>query len=115
MRIVLEDQKTKKFLGARGWTREQGSARDFRSSVAALDYCFQKQIREVRILLAFDEKKFNFYLDPFSLSAKPQHRCRQSTQSRRKHPRHKVFTIPARTFAVFHLASHLPKPDLPAS
>jgi hypothetical protein len=67
MKIVLEDSRTRRFLGSRGWTRERRRARDFQSSVAALDYCFRERLREVRILLAFDEQKFNFYLDPFLL------------------------------------------------
>lgn len=66
MRIVLEDIKTKRFMGVKGWTREARRARDFQSSLAAIDYCFRQRIREVRILLAFEEKRFNFYLDPFS-------------------------------------------------
>jgi hypothetical protein len=81
MRIVLEDLKTKRFLGARGWTREQGRARDFRSSVAALDYCFRERIREVRILLAFEEKKFNFYLDPFLSPSHPNDRCKPAQRA----------------------------------
>lgn len=74
MRIVLEDPETRRFLGARGWTKEQGRARDFHSSVTALDYCFKERLRGVRILLAFDEKRFNFYLDPFLVPGRAKER-----------------------------------------
>jgi hypothetical protein len=76
MRIVLEDKKTRRFMGARGWTKEESRARDFESSLAAIDYCFRQRIREVRILLAFDEKRFNFYLDPFSATRPAKPNCR---------------------------------------
>lgn len=66
MKIVLEDIKTKRFMGVKGWTREASRARNFQSSLAAIDYCCRQHIRDVRILWSFDEKRFNFYLDPFA-------------------------------------------------
>ena len=80
MKIVLEDIKTKRFMGTRGWTKQESRAKDFQSSLAAIDYCFRQHMRGVRILMAFEEKRFNFYLDPFTSSIPAKKRCSRASR-----------------------------------
>ena len=67
MKVVLHDNRTHRYyLGARKWGKSVATAYNFRSSLAAIDFCLEKQLREVDIILCFPQPKYNIRLHPFA-------------------------------------------------
>ncbi|SPE55700.1 hypothetical protein SBV1_2280020 [Verrucomicrobia bacterium] len=63
MRILLRHKDTGEYYRTENqWTSQAGEARDFESSAAALGFCVEARLREVEILLAFDDARYNIRL-----------------------------------------------------
>jgi hypothetical protein len=80
MKFLVQKKKTGLFLGLDGtWTKSPERARDFVSSIAAVNYCLQAKMQDIFIVLAFEDERLNLRLDPFAVvhitssqSARPQ-------------------------------------------
>ena len=68
MKVVVQDVSSKLYVGApqNHWVKIESEARDFCSSLSAIDYCVEHRIFGVEIILAFDDPRFNIRLDAFS-------------------------------------------------
>ena len=56
MKVVIRNSLTKKFWTARGnWSRNPARARDFKSSVSALKYCFDSELFKFEIVFQTEE------------------------------------------------------------
>lgn len=68
MKVVVQDVSNKLYVGAlkNHWVKTQSEARNFCSSLNAIDYCVEHRIFSVEIILAFDDPRFNIRLDAFA-------------------------------------------------
>jgi hypothetical protein len=56
MRVILRDMRTGFFLDSSSqWTRELDKARCFRHSAEAMDHALRNSIKDVEVLLAFEQ------------------------------------------------------------
>jgi hypothetical protein len=63
MRVVLQQIATKLYFQAEGkWTLDPGEARDFGSSLKAIDYCLDQKMSGVEVVLKFSEAKYDIRL-----------------------------------------------------
>ncbi len=63
MRILLQEKATGLYFEAVGhWTPEPKDARDFLSSVKAIDYCVTNRISGVQLVLKFEEQLHDIVL-----------------------------------------------------
>lgn len=70
MKILIETVETGHFFQAPGqWVPDRESAKGFRSSLEALDYCLKHDLKRTRIVLSFDNPRYDIWLDPFSSAA----------------------------------------------
>ena len=74
MKVLVQDISSKLYLGRTDdvWVAGESEARDFSSSIHAIDFCMEHRIFGVEIILSFTDPRFNIRLDAFSQS-RPQH------------------------------------------
>ncbi len=53
------------------WVADKEQAWDFSSSLKALDFCIQHKIKEVTIVLCFDDPRFDLHVHPFTSAECP--------------------------------------------
>lgn len=63
MRILVQ-QKTSGlyFKDIEAWIRDTGEAMDFVDSTAAIDFCVMNKLKEVQLVLKFDEQQYDIVL-----------------------------------------------------
>jgi len=63
MRILLQQKETGLyFKDIDSWVRVSSEAMDFVSSTSAIDFCVSNKIRDVQIVLKFEEQKYDIVL-----------------------------------------------------
>lgn len=63
MRILLQQKETGSYFKDIGsWVREAGEAMDFVSSTAAIDFCVTNKLRDIQMVLKFEDQKFDIVL-----------------------------------------------------
>jgi hypothetical protein len=68
MKFLVQKKKTGMFLKSTGaWTKDSKKAKDFVSSIAAVNFCLTEKMEDVFIVLAFEEERLNLKLDPFAV------------------------------------------------
>jgi len=66
MKVVIQNVLTDRYLGEKGrWVRPESEARNFCTSLQAMDFCFQNQLFEVEIVLMFEERRYDIRLNVF--------------------------------------------------
>jgi len=70
MKVLVQDVSRKLYLGREKdlWVKAENEARDFSSSINAIDFCIQNRISGVEIVLSFADPRFNIRLDAFAQS-----------------------------------------------
>ncbi len=72
MKVLLKQCSTGRwFKNLDTWVGEKEQARDFGSSLTALDFCIQHKIKEVTIVLCFDDPRFDLHVHPFTSPESP--------------------------------------------
>ena len=68
MRVLLYDVRNEQYFQSLDcWTADPAQALDFKGTVHAVDLAFQKKLKDVAILLTFDDPGLNMHL-PLSIS-----------------------------------------------
>ncbi len=63
MKIFVQQAKSGQWLDEQcAWITEQGLAKVFGSTVEALEYCRDHQIREGQLVFVFPDPQFNFVI-----------------------------------------------------
>lgn len=63
MRILLQQKETGLyFKDIESWTRNSSEGMDFMSSTAAIDFCARNKLKEVQLVLKFEEQKYDIVL-----------------------------------------------------
>ncbi len=63
MRIVLQQKESGLyFKDIAAWVRTSAEAMDFVSSTAAIDFCVLNKLKDVHVVLKFDEQKYDIVL-----------------------------------------------------
>ena len=63
MRILLQQKETGLyFKNIESWTRNSSEGMDFLSSTAAIDFCTRNKLKEVQLVLKFEEQKYDIVL-----------------------------------------------------
>lgn len=63
MRICLQQKETGLyFKDIEQWVRTSAEAMDFTSSTAAIDFCVANKLRDVQLVLKFEEEKYDIVL-----------------------------------------------------
>lgn len=63
MRILLQHKQTGLyFKDIESWVRNSTEAKDFISSTAAIDFCVTNKLREVQMVLKFEEQKYDIVM-----------------------------------------------------
>lgn len=71
MRILLQHKVTGLYLtDTGGWSRLSSEALDFVSSTTALDFCAANALKDIQLVLKFQEEKFDIVLPPISDTVK---------------------------------------------
>ena len=66
MKTLLQQTGTGLFRCPDGtWTADEAKALVFESSLMALDYCVQNEIRDAEIAVRFEDRRFDVKLRPF--------------------------------------------------
>jgi len=66
MNVVIQNVSTRRYLGDNGrWVRSESKARNFRTSLNAMDFCFKHQLFGVEIVLMFEERCYDIRLNVF--------------------------------------------------
>lgn len=65
MQTLIQQQQTGFYRTKRGWTPHRVEALDFATSLQALDYCVQNNLREVVLILKLSDPRFDVCLQPF--------------------------------------------------
>ena len=61
MKILLQNKKTLNYVrGVRGWTALHEQAREFRTGLEALFFCFNQHTADMQILGEFADRRMNF-------------------------------------------------------
>jgi len=63
MRILLQQKETGLyFKDIASWTRNGSEGMDFLSSTAAIDFCTRNKVKDVQLVLKFDEQRYDIVL-----------------------------------------------------
>lgn len=63
MRILLQQKETGLYFESLGvWSQSSKSAMNFLSSTAAIEFCLAHGLRDVHLVLKFDDHKFDIVL-----------------------------------------------------
>ena len=66
LRVYIQRSKDRLFLRApEVWTPLKEEAQDFGSCGAAINYCVEQKLTEVRLWVSFDDRKYDFPLEVF--------------------------------------------------
>ena len=66
MKVIIHDLSQSRYLNEKNrWTKSESKARNFSSSLQAIDYCFQRHIRGAEIVLTFPDPRYDIHLDVF--------------------------------------------------
>jgi hypothetical protein len=74
MKVIIQKRSNRRFLTPNGqWTNARERARNFNKSIIALQFCLERELYDVWIVLTFLELERDFHLDPFRemTSSKP--------------------------------------------
>ena len=67
MKVVLQQRATELYFEGEGrWVKDAGQAFNFRNSLEAIDYCVERQISGVEIVLRFADPRYDIRLAPFA-------------------------------------------------
>ena len=63
MKVVLQHKKTRLYFKRHGqWVSSAARAKNFRSSLTAMDYCLNRKVADVQIILMFSDAEYNIPL-----------------------------------------------------
>lgn len=66
MRILIQQVGTGLFLKACGqWVQDKSQAQAFDTSNHAVEFCQERGLQQVQILLSFSDSRYDLVLDPF--------------------------------------------------
>ena len=66
MRIVIQHATKELYLkGSNEWVKHETEARAFKSSLEAIDFCLAHNVKQVFIVLKFDDPQYDIHLRPF--------------------------------------------------
>jgi hypothetical protein len=86
MKVLIQNVLTDRYLGEKGrWVRSDSEARNFGTSLQAIDFCFNNQLFEVEILLIFQDQRYNIRLNVFP-GARKRHSCERLLRRSRPKP-----------------------------
>ena len=67
MRVMLQNYTTLEYWrGHHGWTKHEHEALDFKTSVAAIEFCVRTRVVDAQVLLRFGEDRFFDIVIPIS-------------------------------------------------
>lgn len=67
MKVFVQEKKTGRFLQAPGvWTEDRGRGQIFPGSLQAIDFCHRHGLREVTLIIAFSDPRFDIQVCPFA-------------------------------------------------
>ena len=73
MKILIQSESTGLYWGARArWVGKTARHMKFNGVLDALQYCFSKDFRGVRLLFCFRNKAFDFFVSPFEPRNNPE-------------------------------------------
>jgi hypothetical protein len=82
MRILLQQKETGlyfKDIGA--WANESSDAMDFLSSTSAIDFCVTNKLKDMQLVLKFEEQKYDIVLPVINGAPNPLERPSDSRSS----------------------------------
>jgi len=66
MKIVIQHAAKELYLKSSDeWAKEEADARVFKSSLEAIDFCMAHKVKQVFIVLKFDDPQYDIQLRPF--------------------------------------------------
>jgi len=66
MKIVIQHATKELFLkGPDRWVKDVADASVFKSSLEAIDFCLAHKVKQVFIVLKFDDPQYDIHLRPF--------------------------------------------------
>ncbi len=66
MKVLIQHLTTRHYLREDdSWTGEKSLAKDFGTSISALDHCHKKKLKEVDIVMDFEDLHYNLSLSHF--------------------------------------------------
>lgn len=79
MRILLQQKATGLYFKDVGtWVRSGSEAMDFVSSTSAIDFCVANRLKDVQLVLKFEEQQYDIVLPVRSVQDKYSHRPSRS-------------------------------------
>ena len=64
MRVVIQKNTTESYLKPEGeWGQNLAEAQAFKSGYDALEYCFARELRDVRLRFCFDDSRFDTFVE----------------------------------------------------
>jgi hypothetical protein len=79
MRILVQQKASGLyFKDIEAWTRDTAEAMDFVNSTAAIDFCVNNKLKDVQLVLKFDEQQYDIVLPVLPSAEKGEHPPSQS-------------------------------------